>query len=59
MSNDYVTLNETQIEFLKYKFDTEDPDEAVEKLIELLVLEGMNPMNMGTYVDKMIQRYQC
>ena len=57
-SSDDIILTETQIEFIKYRFRTEDPDIAVERLIELLVLEGTNPMNMGVYVDKMIQKFQ-
>jgi hypothetical protein len=57
--DDDVMLSETQIEFLKYKFRTEDADEAIDQLIEILVVEGIDPIKMGAYVDKMIERYQC
>jgi hypothetical protein len=52
-------LTESEIEFLKFKFDTEDPDKAVEILVELLVFEGINPMNMQPYIQTMMKRYQC
>lgn len=59
MSDDSINLTESEIEFLKYKFRTEDPDDAVDQLIEMLVLEGGNPMNMKSYVQKMMKKYQC
>jgi len=59
MSSDSITLTESEIEFLKFKFDTEDPDKAVEILVELLVYEGINPMNMQPYIQTMMKRYQC
>lgn len=59
MSDDSINLTESEIEFLKIKFNTEDPDKAVEQLVEILVLEGSNPMNLKFHVQKMMKRYQC
>jgi len=59
MSDDYIKLTESEIEFLKYKFNTEDPDEAVDLFVEILVLEGSNPMDMKLHIEKMMKRYQC
>jgi len=59
MADDYIKLTESEIEFLKYKFNTEDPDEAVDLFVEILVLEGSNPMDMKLHIEKMMKRYQC
>lgn len=59
MSSDSITLTESEIEFLKYKFDTNNPDLAVELFVEMLVYEGFNPMNLKEHIQKMILRHQC
>jgi hypothetical protein len=57
--SDSITLTETEIEFLKFKFDTEDPDQAVEMLVEFLVREGVNPLSMKDHIERLMKRYQC
>jgi hypothetical protein len=56
---DSIKLSESEIEFLKCRFRTEDPDDAVEQFIEHLVLQGDNPLNLNYYVQKMMRKYQC
>lgn len=59
MSADDITLTSSEIEFLKEKFKLNDPDQIVEKLVELMIFEGFNPMNMKAYVENMIKRHLC
>jgi len=59
MDVDGIRLTATEIEFLKFKFDTEDPDEAVELFVELLVFEGKDPMEMKFHILDMMLREQC
>ncbi len=56
---EFITLADYEIEFLKQKFKTYNSDEAIEKTIELMVFSGLNPMNLKSYVESMIKRYQC
>lgn len=58
MSDD-IQLSESEIEFLKYKFNTEDSDDAVDLFVEFLVVNGHNPMDIKEHVQDLIQRYQC
>ena len=58
MSSDVILTN-SEIEFLKEKFNTNDLDQIVEKLVEQMVFEGLDPMDMKAYVDKMMKRHLC
>lgn len=55
MAEENVTLNEDQARFLMEKFDIDDPDEAIDFLIEMMLLEGADPMDMKKYILKMMQ----
>lgn len=59
MSSDDIVLTSSEIEFLKEKFKLNNPDQILEKLVEQMVFEGLNPMDMKVYVENMIKRYQC
>lgn len=37
------------------QFDTKDPDIAIERFVEVLVYEGINPMQMRTYIERMMR----
>lgn len=56
MSQDYIRLSKKQVTFLMSKYETTDPDEAVEKLVESLVLKGIDPMLMSAHIDRMMAR---
>lgn len=38
------------------KYETDDPDEAVELLIESMVLKSIDPMQMKVHIDKMMAK---
>lgn len=56
MSQDYIRLSKKQVAFLMSKYETTDPDEAVEKLVESLVIKGIDPMLMSAQIDRMMAR---
>lgn len=56
---DYITLADFEIEFLQDKFKVTNPNTAVERTIELMVVSGLDPMNLKQFVEQMIKRYQC
>lgn len=56
MSDDSIKLSKKQINFLMSKYETDDPDEAVELLIESMVLKSIDPMQMKVHIDKMMAK---
>ena len=56
MKSDSVQLTEGQVEFLMSKFKIQDPNEAIDFLIEMMVLENVDPMDMKRYILKMMQK---
>lgn len=38
------------------KFETDDPDEAVELLIESMVMKSVDPMQMQAYINKLMAK---
>lgn len=54
--SDSVRLSKKQINFLMSKFETDDPDEAVELLIESMVMKSVDPMQMQAYINKLMAK---
>jgi len=59
MSDDDIKLTETEVDFLMIKLAEKDPEMAIDQFIELLVLEGADPMKMKAYVDKLFKKGLC
>ena len=55
MSEENLKLSRAQAEYLMNKFDIDDPDEAIDYLIEIMLAEGVDPMRMKHYILKMMQ----
>lgn len=55
MSSENVKLTREQAKFLMDKFDIGNPDDAIDFLIEMMLLEGIDPMRMKHYILKMMQ----
>lgn len=55
MSQENLRLSKEQAKFLMEKFQIEDPNDAIDFLIEMMVLEGIDPMRMKHYILKMMQ----
>ena len=56
MQDDPIRLSAGEISFLKEKFRTSDPDYAVECFVELLVFEGVDPMQLKTYIIELMKK---
>lgn len=56
MELDSIRLTKPQVTFLMQKFQIEDPDEAIDCLIELMILEEIDPMRMKHYILRMMQK---
>lgn len=56
MQLDSIRLTLPQVQFLMSKFQIKDPNEAIDYLIELMVLEDADPMRMKHYILGMMQR---
>jgi hypothetical protein len=50
-----LKLTRGQVEFLMSKFGANDPNEAIDYLIELMILEGADPMNAKYFIMRMMQ----
>lgn len=59
MELDSIRLTKPQVTFLMQKFQIEDPDEAIDYLIELMILEDIDPMRMKHYMLRMMQKELC
>lgn len=55
MSEENLKLSPNQAKFLMQKFDIDNPNEAIDFLIEMMILEGVDPMDMKRYILKMMQ----
>lgn len=51
-----IFLRKEQIEYLVKLLEMPDPQEAIEKFAELLILEKADPSKMDKYVDELIKR---
>jgi len=51
-----IRLSAMEIKFLKEKFNTNDPDYAVECFVEMLVFEGVDPMQLKTYIIELMKK---
>ena len=49
---DCIVLTKNQVNFLKVRFNTQDPDVAIDLFIEFLVTKHIDPMNMLNYLMK-------
>ena len=56
MQLDSIKLTLPQVKFLMSKFQIDDPNEAIDYLIELMILEEVDPMRMKHYILRMMQR---
>jgi len=56
MQLDSIRLTKPQVTFLMQKFQIDDPNEAIDYFIELLVLEEADPMSMKKYLLGMMER---
>lgn len=56
MQLDSIRLTKPQVTFLMSKFQIDDPNEAIDYLIELMVLEEADPMEMKRYILSMMER---
>lgn len=56
MQLDSIRLTRPQVTFLMQKFQINDPNEAIDYFIELLVLEEADPMSMKRYILGMMER---
>jgi len=56
MQLDSIKLTLPQVKFLMSKFQISDPNEAIDYLIELMILEEVDPMRMKHYILRMMQR---
>lgn len=54
--DEFVTLTKRQMDFLMAKFEVSDPDMAVERFVEYLVLRGEDPMKLLEYLSRMMAR---
>jgi hypothetical protein len=55
MSEENLRVSAAQAKFLMEKFKINDPNEAIDFLIEMMILEGVDPMRMKWYILKMMQ----
>jgi hypothetical protein len=53
---DSIKLSGMQMAFLMSRFDTKDPDKAVELFVEELVSKGLDPMQLKEYVSRIMAR---
>lgn len=53
-----LTVTKAQVEFLMEKFDIENPNEAIEFLIEMMAMEDieLEPANIKRYMMKLMER---
>lgn len=56
MDSGRLQLTAGQVKFLMSKFDINEPNKAIDFFIELMLLEGINPMEMKLYILKMMER---
>lgn len=56
MQLDSIRLTRPQVKFLMSKFQIDDPNEAIDYLIELMALEEVDPMQMKFYILKLMQK---
>lgn len=55
MKEEALKLSDGQVKFLMNKFNIIDPNKAIDYLIELMILERIDPMNMKLYILKMME----
>jgi hypothetical protein len=51
-----IKLTNTQISFIKEITEIKDTDEAVERFMEILMEENVDPLLIGNYVDKIMRK---
>jgi hypothetical protein len=56
MNDDFISLTKKQINFLMEKFDVKDPDTALERFVEYLVLKGESPMDLKNHLIRLMAR---
>lgn len=55
MESGSIKLTEKQVEFLMCIFYTDDPNEAIDMFLEILIEENIDPMKMSAFIDKMME----
>lgn len=53
---DSIKLSGMQMAFLMSRFDTRDPEKAIELFVEELVFKGLDPMQLSEHVNRMMAR---
>lgn len=56
MDSNKLQLSIGQVKFLMSKFEINDANKAIDFLIEIMLLEGANPMEMKLYILKMMEK---
>lgn len=53
-----LTVTRAQVEFLMQKFDIDDPNKAIDFLIEMMAMEEveLEPTNIKRYMMKLMER---
>lgn len=56
MNSNKLQLSMGQVKFLMSKFEIDDPNKAIDFFIELMIMEGVDPMDMKLYILKMMEK---
>jgi len=51
-----IRLTKKQILFLTEWLETEDPNKAADRFIELMMLEHVDPQNISVVIDKIMKK---
>jgi predicted P-loop ATPase len=52
----YISLTKRQLEFLIGITEIKDPMAAVERFVDIMVEEGVDPVKIGQYINKILDR---
>lgn len=56
MNSESVLLTQKHVSFLMSRFNTEDPEQAIDLFIEFLVMQRKDPMQMINYINKLMAK---